>query len=71
MRAKTDVIRIARSKDGVIVIDPTGKTPGRAAYVCKKAECLAKAKKVKGLERSFKGAVDPEIYAQLTEHLDM
>jgi len=68
---KRTLIRIARSKEGAINIDPTAKMHGRAAYVCKSVACLQKAKKSKGLERSFKASIPPDIYVKLEEHLEM
>jgi len=68
---KRTLIRIARSKEGAINIDPTSKMQGRAAYLCFSTVCLQKAKKSKGLERSFKASIPPEIYVQLAEHLEV
>ena len=51
-------------------LDRTGKLPGRGAYICPNAECLAKAQKSKGLERSFKVAVPKEVYEQLLQELE-
>ena len=33
MKPKKEMIRITRSKEGEASIDPTGKMPGRGAYV--------------------------------------
>ena len=69
MLDKRNLVRITRNKNGEINLDATGKMHGRAAYLCQNAECLQKAKKARGLEKSFKGAVPPEVYARLDEHL--
>ena len=66
---KNELIRIVKNKDGEISIDRTGKANGRGAYLCDNVECLEKAKKSKGLERSFKEAVPKEVYEQLAEQL--
>ena len=42
---------------------------GRGAYICPNLECLEKAKKSKGLERSFKTPVPAEVYEKLREEL--
>lgn len=63
------MIRVIRNPEGVIELDATGKKNGRGAYICLSQECLAKAMKSKGLERSFKNPVPKEIYQQLSKEL--
>jgi predicted RNA-binding protein YlxR (DUF448 family) len=36
---KRDLVRIVRPAAGEVHIDPTGKHPGRGAYLCRKREC--------------------------------
>lgn len=69
MKEKKDLIRIVRSKAGVFSIDNTNKMSGRGAYICNDIECLEKSFKNKGLERSFKCAIDKDIYLSLREQL--
>ncbi|MCM1495441.1 MAG: YlxR family protein [Bacteroides sp.] len=66
---KKNMIRVIRNPEGGIELDSTGKKNGRGAYLCLSQECLAKAEKSKGLERSFKMSVPKEIYQQLSEEL--
>mgnify|MGYP002229956983 CR=1 FL=1 len=54
---------------GEISIDPVGKKPGRGAYLCPDAACLAKAKKKKALERCFEQPVPAEVYDALARQL--
>ena len=63
--AKKDLIRIVRTPAGEIVADAKGKTPGRGAYICRKASCLAKARKSRALERMLASPISPETYAAL------
>lgn len=70
MKNKKKLIRIVRNDAGEFALDRTGKLPGRGAYICPNAECLAKAQKSKGLERSFKVAVPKEVYEQLLQELE-
>lgn len=70
MKNKKELIRIVRSEDGEISLDRTGKKPGRGAYVCANSECLQKAQKSKGLERSFKAPVPQAVYEQLLKQLE-
>ena len=53
MKNKKDLIRVVRSPEGEISLDFKGKKPGRGAYVCPDAGCLAKARKSRALERAF------------------
>ena len=69
MKNKKDLVRIVRNDEGEFSVDFTGKEPGRGAYVCPNEECLLKAHKSKGLERSFKSAVPAEVYEELKEQL--
>lgn len=62
---KRQLIRVVRTPEGEVVFDPTGKGNGRGAYVCRNAECFRKARKTKGLDRSFRRAVPMEIYELL------
>lgn len=69
MKPKKELIRIVKTPDEQIVIDPTGKKPGRGAYVCRLGECLAKAIKEKRLERALKHSIVPEVYEQLRQNV--
>ena len=64
--SKRELIRIVRTPDGQIVADATGKTPGRGAYICRKASCLAKARKSRALERALDAPIAPEDYEKLS-----
>ncbi len=61
MKDKRQMLRVVRTEEG-IEPDKTGKKNGRGAYICSDLACLEKACKNKGLERSFKQAVTPEVY---------
>ena len=64
-KAKRDMIRVVRTTQGTVTLDFGGKLNGRGAYVCPDPECLKKAQKSKGLERSFKMNLSNEIYVGL------
>ena len=53
-----------------IVLDATGRKNGRGAYICKSRECLEKARKNHGLERSLKAAIPDEVYDSLEKEFD-
>lgn len=66
---KKQLIRIIRTPEGSIELDITGKKNGRGAYICKSQDCLNRAMKTKGLDRSFKMSVPKEIYDVLSKEL--
>ena len=65
MKNKRDMMRVLKTVDDSIVLDTTGRKNGRGAYLCMSRECLMKAVKNKGLERSFKMSIPQEIYENL------
>lgn len=70
MKSKKEMIRVLRTADGEILIDATGRKNGRGAYLCPSCECLKKAVKSKGLDRSFKMAVPREVYEALEKEME-
>ena len=40
---KRELVRIVRTKDGDVAVDPSGKSAGRGAYVCPRSECFEAA----------------------------
>ena len=70
MKSKKEMIRVLRTADGEILIDATGRKNGRGAYLCPSCECLKKAVKSKGLDRSFKMAVPREVYETLEKEME-
>ena len=51
-------------------MDKTGRQNGRGAYICNDKECLIKARKNKGLERSFKQQIPEQVYDSLEKGFD-
>ena len=64
-KEKKELLRIVKSKDGVIEVDLTGKKNGRGAYICKNEECLNKIIKTKKLERIFEKEINSSIYESI------
>lgn len=61
---KNELVRIVRTKDGVIV-DLTGKANGRGAYLKKDEEVIKKAKKNKTLNKMLEVDIPDSIYEEL------
>ncbi len=67
MKEKKSLIRVVRSPEGEISLDPTGKKPGRGAYVCLEGECLERAIRQRQLERQLQAEMTGEVILQLRE----
>lgn len=70
MKNKKEMMRVLRTADGSIELDTTGKKNGRGAYLCMTKECLMKARKNKGLERSFKMKIPDELYENMEREFE-
>ena len=61
MKPKRELIRVVRSPEGAVSMDPVGKKPGRGAYVCRQEACLMRAIKQRQLERQLEVQLTPEV----------
>lgn len=66
-RAKRDLLRIVRTPEGQIEIDPTGKRSGRGAYVCATHSCWEMALAQGRLGRALKCQVSAQEVAGLAD----
>ena len=62
---KKDLIRIVRTPEGNVVIDETGKTNGRGAYLKKDIEVFEKARKTKILNKKLEIDIPDYVYEEL------
>ena len=62
---KSELLRIVRRSDGEIVLDVTGREPGRGAYVCDNPDCVYGMKKRRALSRAFKQNYPQEVYERI------
>ncbi|NEY98241.1 RNase P modulator RnpM [Heyndrickxia shackletonii] len=65
MKPKKEMVRIVRSKEGEVSIDPSGKKSGRGAYLSKDKEAILLAKKKNILASQLEASVSDEIYDEL------
>lgn len=70
MKNKKELLRILRTPEGSILPDETGKANGRGAYICRCTDCLKMAMKNRGLERSLKVTIPPEVYEKLQKEME-
>lgn len=69
MKPKKELIRVVRSPEGVVSMDPVGKKPGRGAYVCRSEACLKRAIKQRQLERQLEVQLTEEVSEALSREL--
>lgn len=70
MKPKRELVRVVKNKEGEISLDLTGKSPGRGAYVCRRSECLKKARKNRRIEKSFRCCIPDEVYDIMERELE-
>ena len=69
MKEKKSLIRVVRSPEGEVSLDPTGKRSGRGAYVCREGSCLQRALKQRQLERQLQVTLTEEVSGALEAEL--
>ncbi len=71
MKSKKEMLRVLIAADGDrICLDTSRKKNRRDAYVRTSRRSLQKARKNKGLERSFKMSIPNEVYDALEKEFD-
>ena len=69
MKPKKQLIRVVRTPDDSVVIDPTGKKSGRGAYICPDPDCLGKALKGKRLDKALQRTISQGLVEDLKKGL--
>ncbi|HLO12363.1 MAG TPA: YlxR family RNase P modulator [Pseudoneobacillus sp.] len=70
MKPKKELVRIVRSKEGLISIDLTGKKSGRGAYLSKDKEAVLLAQKKNILSNHLQAKVEDSVYSELIEMIE-
>jgi uncharacterized protein len=70
MKPKKELVRIVRSKEGLVSIDMTGKKSGRGAYLSKEKEAVLLAKKKNILSNHLQATIESSIYDELIEMIE-
>ena len=55
-----------RAPDGEVAIDPTGRAPGRGAYLCRDASCWDAAARKRALEHALAAPIPADVAAALS-----
>jgi hypothetical protein len=58
-------MRLVRTPDGTVAVDPSGRLAGRGAYVCRIAACLDKAIAKGALSRALRTPLPTDVRASL------
>src|SRR5699024_11352822 len=61
LKPKEDLIRLVKTKDNEILIDPTGKVNGRGAYLSYNKDVILKAQEENKLAQAFKMKINTQI----------
>jgi uncharacterized protein len=64
-RPKRELVRVVRTPDGAVVLDPSGRLAGRGAYLCTTNTCWTAALKKHSLERALDVPLPPALREQL------
>ncbi|NLM77008.1 MAG: YlxR family protein [Ruminococcaceae bacterium] len=70
MRPKNQLMRIVQNQSGEIALDPSGKKPGRGAYICRSRACIEQAVKAHRLEKGLKAPVGSDVINQLVREME-
>ena len=70
MFPKKDLVRIVKTKEDEVFIDPTGKKNGRGAYVALEPSLAVQASKFKVLDKVFGIKIPDTFYEELYEYVD-
>ncbi len=64
------MIRVGAGSEGEPELSGSGKQPGRGAYLCPDAGCLAAARKTGGLARALRRKVPERLLEDLEEEIE-
>jgi predicted RNA-binding protein YlxR (DUF448 family) len=68
VKAKRELVRIVKTKDEGILIDNSGKKPGRGAYLCKTKTCWENGLKSNRLGNVLRATLTPEDQQRMEEY---
>lgn len=69
-KAKKELIRIVKNKEGNVDVDLTGKMNGRGAYICSNSSCLEKTIKKKQLSKALDVEIPTEVFHKLDKMIN-
>lgn len=67
---KKALVRIVRTPEGDVAVDPTGKANGRGAYICASTDCFDAALRRKRLDSALRVRLNEEELDRLRREFD-
>ena len=67
---KPDLLRVTRAADDAVTVDPTGRAPGRGAYLHRDQECVATAFRRGGLAKALRTPLAGARAASLRQEIE-
>lgn len=66
---KKELLRIVRTPEGTVEVDPTGKRNGKGAYLKKDLQALEIARKRNALGRALEVEISEEVYEAIKKEI--
>lgn len=66
--AKRELVRLVRTPAGAVEPDPSGKRPGRGAYLCRNVECWDRALRKGRLETALRAKLSTDARQALLDY---
>lgn len=66
-KPKKELVRIVADEEKQVILDTTGKAPGRGAYLCYSKDCFELARKKKAIFRNLNVQVTDERLDEMAE----
>ena len=70
MVPKKELVRVVRTPEGNVELDPTNRANGRGAYIALSVEVAEMAKKKRTFDRVFETKLDDSFYDELIAYVD-
>lgn len=67
VRPKRELVRVVRTPEGQVRIDPTGKVSGRGAYICRDVTCADVGVREQRLAHALEVAIPGDVAEQLRQ----
>lgn len=69
MKNKKELMRVVKTSEGDIQLDPTGKKSGRGAYICPNESCFNQAIKGKRLQKALEQEIPGEVIQLINKQI--